>query len=56
MLFNYQLKIADHYEIPTGKFKKLVPYLFDKQNYVILHENFQLHLRLELKLKIYTLY
>ena len=32
MLFHYQLKIADIYNIPTGKVKKLVPNFFDKEN------------------------
>ena len=31
--------------------KKLVPNLFDKEQYVIHYENIQLYLRLELKLK-----
>ena len=37
-------------------FKKLVPNLFDKEQYVIHYENIQLYLRLGLKLKKYTVY
>ena len=39
MLSNYQLKIADLYNIPIGNIKKLVPKLFDKEKYVIHYEN-----------------
>ena len=51
MLFDYQLKIADHYNIPIGKVKKLVPNFFHKEKYVIHYENLQLYLRLRLKLR-----
>ena len=51
MLCDYQLKIADLYNIPNGNFKKLVPNFFDKEKYVIHYENSQLYLRLELKNK-----
>ena len=30
---DYQLKIADLYNIPTGNVKKLVPNFFDKEKY-----------------------
>ena len=30
ILSGYQLKIADHYNIPLGNVKKLVPNFFDK--------------------------
>ena len=56
MLFNCQLKIADHYIISIGNVKKLVSNLFNKERYVIYYENLQLYLRLGLKLKIYILY
>ena len=49
MLSEYQLKIADSYNIPIGKVKQLVPKLFDKERYLIHYENFQLYLRLGLK-------
>ena len=49
MLSEYQLKIADFYNIPIGKVKQLVPNLFDKERYLIHYENFQLYLRLGLK-------
>ena len=45
MLFDYQLKIVDLYNIPIGNVKKLVPNLFDKETYVIHYENLQLYLR-----------
>ena len=48
---NYQLKIADIYNIPIGTVKKLVPNFFDKENYVLHYENLQLYLRLGLKPK-----
>ena len=51
MLFEYQLKINDLYNIPIGYVKKLVPDFFDKKKYVLHYENLQLYLRLELKLK-----
>ena len=51
MLSDYQLKIADHYNIPTDNVKKLVPNFFDKEKYVIHYENLQLYLRLGSKLK-----
>ena len=54
MMSEYQLKIADLYSIPTGNVKKVRPNLFDKEKYLIHYENFQLYLRLGLKLiKIY---
>ena len=31
MLSDYQLKIADHHNIPIGNIKKLVPNFFDKK-------------------------
>ena len=31
MLFNYQLKIADRYNIPTGNVKRLLLNSFDKE-------------------------
>ena len=48
-LYNYQLKIADPYNILIGKIKKLVPNFFDKEKYVIHYENLKLYLRLGLK-------
>ena len=32
MLYDYQLKIADHYDIPIGNVKKFVPNFFNKRN------------------------
>ena len=51
MLTEYQLKIANLYNIPIGNVKKLVPNLFVKEKYVIRYKNLQLYLRLVLKLK-----
>ena len=51
MLSDYQLKIADLYNISIGNVKKLVPNFFDKGKYVIHYENLQFYLRLGLKLK-----
>ena len=44
MLPNYQLKIADHYDIPILNIKKLVPNFFHKEKYVIHYENLKLYL------------
>ena len=43
MLFEYQLKIANLYNIPIGNVKKLVPNSFDKVKYVLHFENLQLY-------------
>ena len=51
MLSDYQLKIADHDNIPVGNVKKLVLIFFDKEKYVIHYQNLQLYLKLGLKLK-----
>ena len=47
ILFDNQLKIADHYNIPIGNVKKLVPNFFDKETYVIHYENLQLYLKVQ---------
>ena len=36
MLCNYQIKIADFYNIAIGNVKKLVPNFFDKERYMVL--------------------
>ena len=51
ILSDYQLKIADLYNIPIGSVKKLMPNFFDKEKFVIQHENLQLYIRSGLKLK-----
>ena len=56
MLSDYQIKIADLYNIPIDNVKKLVPNLLDKEKYVIYYENLKLFLRLGLKLKTYITY
>ena len=48
MLSEYQLKIADLYNIPIGNVKKIVLNLFHKAKYVIHCENLQFYLRLGL--------
>ena len=56
MLSEYQLKVADLYNIFIGNVEKFVPSFFDKAKYVIYYQNLQLYLRLGLKLKkIYCL-
>ena len=51
MLSDYQLKIANLYNIPIGNVKKLVPNVFDKENYVVHYEKLNLYWSLGLKLK-----
>ena len=53
MLCNYQLEIADLYNIPFCNVKKLVADFFDKEKYVLHYENWKLYLKLGLKLKQY---
>ena len=53
ILCDYQLKIADLYNIRIGNAKKIVTNFFDKEKYEIHYENLQLYLRLGLKKKIY---
>ena len=56
MMSDYQLKIAESYNIPIGNVKKLVPNFFDKEKYVNHFENLQLYLRLGLKITKYIAY
>ena len=56
MLSEYQLKIADLDNIPTGNAKKLVPIFFEKEKYMGHYENLKLYLKLGLKLKKYMAY
>ena len=51
MLSDYQLKIADLYNVLIGIVKKLVLNFFDKEKYELHYENLQIYLRLGLKLK-----
>ena len=48
---NYQLKIADHYNIPISNVKKLVSNSFDEEKYMTHHENLKLYRRIGLKLR-----
>ena len=56
MLCNYQVKIADLYNIPICNVKRLVPNFFDNEKYVIHYESLQLYLSLGLKLKKHIVY
>ena len=56
MLCEYQLRIADLYNIRIGYVKKLVPDFLEKDKNVIHYENLKLYLRLGLKLKKYIVY
>ena len=44
MLPDYQLKIADHCNVPIRNVKKMVSNFFDKEKCVIHYENLQLYL------------
>ena len=56
MLYEYQLEIADLYNIPIGNVNKLVLNFFDKEKHMLHYKNLQLYLRLGLKLKKYISY
>ena len=51
MLPEYQLKIADLYNIPIDNVKKIVPNFSDKEKYIIRYGNLKLYLSLGLKAK-----
>ena len=60
MLSDYQLNIADLYNIPIGNVKKLLPiflffilfyFIFDKEKCLLHYEYLKLYLKLRLKLK-----
>ena len=46
MLSNYQLKIAELYNIYIGNVKKFLPNLFDRGKYVHHYENLEVYLTL----------
>ena len=56
MLCEYQLKIADIYDIPVGNVKKLVLNFFDKEKYVLHYEKLQLYLKVGSKRRKYIAY
>ena len=49
MLSEYQLKIAELYNIPIGNVKKLVTNFLDKEKHVLHYKNLQFYLGLVLK-------
>ena len=51
ILSDYQLKIADIYNIPNDNLKKLVLNFVNKEKYVLHYENLQLYLRFKTKKK-----
>ena len=51
MLSNYQISIADVYNIPIGNVKNFVPNFFDKEKYVHYYENLQLYFKVRIKAK-----
>ena len=51
MLSEYQLKIADLYNIPISNVKKLVPKFFDKEKSMIHYENIKLESTIKIKKK-----
>ena len=56
ILSEYQLKIADLYNIPIGNAQKSVLNFFDKEKWKIHYESLQLYFRLELKRKQIIMY
>ena len=56
MLSEYQLKISDLYNIPISNFRKLMSNFFHEEKCLIHYENFQIYLRLGIKLKKYFVY
>ena len=55
LLSDYQLKIADLYNIPIGNLKKWVPNFFDKEKYMLHYENLQLFLKLGSSIRIQSI-
>ena len=51
MMSHSQILIVDFNNIPIANVKKLVPNFFDKEKYVLHYENWELYLRIGLKLK-----
>ena len=51
ILSEYQLNMADLYNILIGNVKKLMSTFFDKEKYMLHYENLKNSLRLDLKLK-----
>ena len=51
MLSDYQSKIADIYDIPTGNVKNFMLNLLGKKTYMTRYEKLQFYLRVGLKLK-----
>ena len=53
MLSDYQLKIADLYNITIGNVKTFIPNFFENKIFLIHYQKFQLYLSLEPKLTKY---
>ena len=51
MMSHSQTMIVDFNNIPIVNVKKLMPNFFDKEKYVLHYENWELYLRIGLKLK-----
>ena len=49
MLSKYQLMISNLHNVPIGNVKKLASNVFDKEKYMLDHENLQLEVRIETK-------
>ena len=49
MLCKYQLMISNLHNVPIGNVKKLASNFFDKEKYMLYHENLQLEVRIETK-------
>ena len=47
----YQLNIADLHKVLISNVNKLMPNIFDKENYKLHYENLKLFLKIRLKLK-----
>ena len=47
---DYQLKIADEYNISTGNVKQQALNFFNKQKYVLHYKNLKLHYKIRIKI------
>lgn len=56
ILSDYQLKVADDYNISIGNDEKLISKFFKKENHVRHCKNLQLYVRLGIKIKKYAMH